>query len=176
MNINLAITQGASILKDNLIKNPYLDSEILMTKAIEKDRKYILLNSKRDLDKEDLNFFQKLIKKRSIGKPIAYLTNKKFFWNSEFTISDDILIPRPDTELVIEKVLDLTAYKKKLNILFPRSCEKLCLVKRLVNYQIMKQSPQKASYQDIVSSFQAIKYLQLIAFLLTVSLLLTRAC
>ena len=88
-----------------------------MTKAIEKDRKYILLNSKRDLDKENLNTFKKLIKKRSIGKPIAYLTNKKFFWNSEFTVSDDILIPRPDTELVIEKVLDLTAYKKKLNIL-----------------------------------------------------------
>ena len=117
MNINSAIIHGAKVLKDNLIKNPYLDSEILMTKVIKKDRKYILLNSKRDLDKQDLNTFQKLIKKRSIGKPIAYLTNKKFFWNSEFTLSDATLIPRPDTELVIEKVLDLTAYKKKLNIL-----------------------------------------------------------
>ena len=117
MNINSAIIRGAKVLKDNLIKNPYLDSEILMTKAIEKDRKYILLNPKKDLDKEDLNTFQNLIKKRSVGRPIAYLINKKFFWNSEFTVSDDILIPRPDTELIIEKVLDLTAYKKKLNIL-----------------------------------------------------------
>ena len=117
MNINSAIIHGAKVLKDNLIKNPYLDSEILMTMAIEKDRKYILLNSKRNLDKEDLNSFQKLTKKRSTGKPIAYLTNKKFFWNSEFAVLDDILIPRPDTELVIEKVLDLTANKKKLNIL-----------------------------------------------------------
>ena len=117
MNINSAIIHGAKVLKDNFIKNPYLDSEILMTKAIEKDRKYLLLNSKRDLDKKDLNTFKKLIKKRSIGKPIAYLTNKKFFWNSEFTVSDGILIPRPDTELVIEKVLDLTVYKKKINIL-----------------------------------------------------------
>jgi release factor glutamine methyltransferase len=117
MNISSAIIHGAKVLKDNLIKNPYLDSEILMTKAIKKDRKYILLNSKRDLEKEDLNTFQNLIKKRSIGKPIAYLTNKKFFWNSEFTVSDGILIPRPDTELVVEKVLDLTKYKKNLNIL-----------------------------------------------------------
>ena len=117
MNINSAIIHGAKVLKDNLIKNPYLDSEILMTMAIEKDRKYILLNSKRNLDKEDLNTFQKLIKKRSIGKPIAYLSNKKFFWNSEFAVSDNILIPRPDTELVIEKILDLTANKKKLSIL-----------------------------------------------------------
>ena len=49
MNINSAIIHGAKVLKDNLIKNPYLDSEILMTMAIEKDRKYILLNSKRNL-------------------------------------------------------------------------------------------------------------------------------
>ncbi len=117
MNIQSAIIQGTKVLKDNFIKNPYLDSEILMTQAIEKDRKYILINSKKDLDKKDLNTFQILIKKRTIGKPIAYLTNKKFFWKSEFTLSDDILIPRPDTEVIIEKVLDLTRYKKKLNIL-----------------------------------------------------------
>ena len=117
MNINSAIIQGAKVLKDNSIKNSYLDSEILMTKVIRKDRKYILLNNKKDLDTKDLNTFKELIKERSIGKPIAYLTNKKFFWKSEFILSDDILIPRPDTELVIEKVLDLTVYKKKLNIL-----------------------------------------------------------
>ncbi len=117
MNIYSAIIYGAKILKDNLIKNPYLDSEILMMKAIEEDRKYILLNYKMDLNKKDLNTFQKLINKRSIGKPIAYLINKKFFWNSEFILSDDILIPRPDTELIIEKVLDLTANKNKLNVL-----------------------------------------------------------
>ena len=117
MNINSAIIQGAKILKDSFIKNPYLDSEILMAKAIEKNRKYILLNSKRLLEAESLNFFQILIKNRSAGKPIAYLVNKKFFWNSEFIVSNDTLIPRPDTELIIEKVLKLTAYKKKLNML-----------------------------------------------------------
>ena len=73
--------EGAKFLKENFIKNSYLDSEILMTKVIKKDRKYILLNNNIDLDREDLNTFRKLIKKRSIGKPIAYLTNKKFFWN-----------------------------------------------------------------------------------------------
>ncbi len=117
MNIESAIIQGAKILKDSFIKNPYLDSEILMSKVIEKDRKYILLNSKRNLDSKDLNIFQKLIKKRSMGKPIAYLTYKKSFWNSEFTLSEGTLIPRPDTELVIEKILNLTKNKKKLNLL-----------------------------------------------------------
>ena len=113
MNINSAIIQGAKVLKERFINNPYLDSEILMTNVIQKDKKYILLNSKRDLSRDDLNTFQKLIIKRSFGKPIAYLINKKFFWESEFTVSDHTLIPRPDTELIVEKVLDLTVYKKK---------------------------------------------------------------
>ena len=117
MNINSAIINGAKVLKDNSISNPFLDSEILMAKAIDKDRKYVLLNSKRPIDIDDLNMFQKLIKKRSLGKPIAYLTNKKFFWNSEFLVSNDTLIPRPDTELIIEKVLELTCHKKNISIL-----------------------------------------------------------
>ena len=52
-----------------------------------------------------------------MGKPVSYLTNKKFFWNSEFFISNDILIPRPDTEIVIENVLRFTKSKNKINIL-----------------------------------------------------------
>ena len=63
MNINAAIMQGARVLKKNFIKNPFLDSEILMTKVIKKDRKYIVLNSKKDLDKKDLNIFKELITK-----------------------------------------------------------------------------------------------------------------
>ncbi|MDC0046749.1 peptide chain release factor N(5)-glutamine methyltransferase [Candidatus Pelagibacter sp.] len=117
MNIYSAIINGAEILKDRSIPTPYLDSEILMTKTIQKNRKYILLNSKKNLNKEDLNHFQNLIKKRSYREPIAYLTNKKFFWKSEFFVTEDTLIPRPDTELVIENVLKLTKNKKKLNIL-----------------------------------------------------------
>ena len=117
MNLNSAIIQGAKLLKENFINNPYLDSEILMAKVIKKDRKYILLNSKKYLESENLNSFKKLIKMRLSGKPIAYLINKKFFWNSEFIVSNDTLIPRPDSELIIEKVLKLTRHKNKLNLL-----------------------------------------------------------
>ena len=117
MNINLAIIQGAKVLKDNFIKNAYLDSEILLTKVINKDRKYILVNSSKHLNNKDLNNFKKLIRKRSFGHPIAHITNKKFFWNSEFNVSNETLIPRPDTELLVEKVLDLTKHKNNLNLL-----------------------------------------------------------
>ena len=117
MNINLAINQGSKTLSKMFISNPQLDSELLMAKIINKDRNYILLNSNTYLNRNDLINFYSLIKQRSLGKPIAYLTNKKNFWNSEFFITKDTLIPRPDTELLVENVLRLTKQKNKINIL-----------------------------------------------------------
>ncbi len=117
MKINLALKQGSKTLKDRFIPNYQLDSEILMAKTINKDRNYILLNSKYSLNKNELNFFYKLIKSRSFGNPVAYLTNKKFFWNSEFYVAKNVLIPRPDTELIVENVLNLTKQKNSISIL-----------------------------------------------------------
>ena len=117
MNINLAITEGAEILRSNLIQNSNLDSEILMAETIKKNRKYILLNPNKYLEQNELIYFKKLIKNRSLGKPIAYLTNKKSFWNSEFFVTRDTLIPRPDTELIVDSVLRLTRNKDSMHIL-----------------------------------------------------------
>ena len=117
MNINSAIKNGSDILKNKFIPSPQLDSEILMATTINSDRKYTLLNSNHLLCKNDLKKFFNLIQQRSLGKPIAYLTNKKYFWNSEFYITNDTLIPRPDTELIVENVLKLTKQKNKINIL-----------------------------------------------------------
>ena len=117
MNINLAINEGSKILRSKNIISSQLDSEILMAKTIKKDRNYILLNSKNSLNKYDLNYFFNLIEKRSLGNPVAYLTNKKFFWNSEFFITNHTLIPRPDTELIVENILRLTKQKNRINIL-----------------------------------------------------------
>ena len=117
MNINFAINNGAKILKEKSIPNSFLDAEILLAKVVKKNREYLLLNPKKSLNEKDLIYFDELIKDRSEGKPIAYLTNKKFFWNSEFLVTKDTLIPRPDTELIVENVLNLTKYKKNLQIL-----------------------------------------------------------
>ena len=117
MKIYSAIKQGVEILKSNYISSAHLDSEILMATAINKDRQYIILNSNKKLNPNDLVNFDKLIKNRSHGEPVAYLTNKKFFWKSEFFVTKDTLIPRPDTELLIECLLKLSRNKNKLSIL-----------------------------------------------------------
>jgi release factor glutamine methyltransferase len=117
MNIDIAIRQATLLLKKFDIKSPLLDSEILMSKAIQKDRKFIILNQNYKISKISLNFFKSLVSQRSLGMPISYLTKKKFFWKHEFNIDKDILIPRPDTELIVEETLKLMKHKKNIKIL-----------------------------------------------------------
>jgi len=117
MNIRSAVTAGTNILKDRSIISAKLDTEILMAKVLGTNREYIILNNNKVLDKKNLEYFKKLIKERANRKPIAYLLKKKFFWNSEFYVNKDTLIPRPDTELIIEQVLKITKNRNKLSLL-----------------------------------------------------------
>tara|TARA_B100001093_G_scaffold106345_1_gene98694 strand:+ start:334 stop:1176 length:843 start_codon:yes stop_codon:yes gene_type:complete len=117
MDIQSVINEGENILKSKFIETAKLDTELLMSKAINRDRKYIILNNKKKVDEKQLKIFRNLIQKRSDRKPIAYLTNKKFFWKSEFLVDNNILIPRPDTELIIDQVLKFTKHKNNLNVL-----------------------------------------------------------
>ena len=117
MNIRSAIIKGANILKNKSINSAKLDSEILLASVIDKDRKYLILNNDQIIKEKNLKHFQKLINKRSLGEPIAYLTNEKFFWNYKFFVTKDTLIPRPDTELIVEQILKLTKSKTKMKIL-----------------------------------------------------------
>jgi release factor glutamine methyltransferase len=116
MRLGIAINNASQKLKTNNIKSALIDSELLLSKAINKSREFIILNSKHDINKKDYHYFQELIDQRLKGKPIAYLIGKKFFWKHEFEINDKVLIPRPDTEIIIEQVLNI--YKKKSNISF----------------------------------------------------------
>jgi len=117
MNILTAINEASEVLKKNHIKSPKLDSEILLSKIIKKDRKYIILNSNKELKNNYFIMFNKLIAKRTLGKPVAYLIGKKDFWKYEFYVSEETLIPRPDTEILIDHILKTTKYKSKLRVL-----------------------------------------------------------
>ncbi len=137
MNIQELIDHGSRVLKQNNIVSYSLDSEILMSKAIQKDRGYIMLNLHKKLDKQISNFYKDLIIQRSTHKPIAYILGKKSFWNYEFNISSDVLIPRPDTEIIVEKVLQITKNKSKLKILdigIGSGCILLTILKEKLNF------------------------------------------
>ena len=117
MNIENILKEGIGILQKNKISNPQLDSEILLSNSIKRDKKHVILNPKEVLNSEQLGKFKSLIERRKKGEPIAYLINKKEFWKDEFFVNKDVLIPRPDSELIIEQVLKIYSKDDQLQIL-----------------------------------------------------------
>ncbi len=117
MNIETAIHKASLDLKQNNIVSSQLDSEILMSNVLKKDRKFIFLNPNKELNDIQYQKFKKLVSSRLRSKPIAYITEKKFFWKYEFKVNNKVLIPRPDTELIIEQVLEIYKHKNRINLL-----------------------------------------------------------
>ena len=117
MNIENILNEGINILQKNKIANPQLDSEILLSDSIKRDKKHIILNPKEILNSEQLGKFKSLIERRKKGEPIAYLINKKEFWKDEFFVNKNVLIPRPDSELIIEQVLKIYSKDVQLQVL-----------------------------------------------------------
>ena len=117
MNIKSLLQEGSKILKENNIFSHKLDSEILMSKILRKDRKFLILNQTFKPDKTCSKHFKNLIEQRAKGKPVAYLVGSKYFWKYKFNLIENVLIPRPDTELIIENVLEITKNKSKLRVL-----------------------------------------------------------
>ena len=117
MNIQTAVQKAQLFLKKKNIKTPVLDSQILMSEAIKKEKEFIIFNFDKEISNKNLEYFNKLIHQRARGEPIAYLVKKKYFWKYQFSVNRDVLIPRPDTEVLIEEVLKLTKNKDNLNLL-----------------------------------------------------------
>ena len=118
MNLRNALNQASRILiKNEIIKSTLLDSEILMCKAINRNREFIISNLNNKIDKNSLKYFKDLVLQRACGKPISYITGTKNFWKFQFQINNNVLIPRPDTEIIIEEVIKITKNKKKLRVL-----------------------------------------------------------
>ena len=154
MNIEKTLNKAIVFLKQHNIKNPHLDSEILLSKIINKDRKYVILNSKENLKDKDLNNFNVLIDRRRKGEPIAYLVNNKEFWKYTFYVDQNVLIPRPDTELIVEQVLKIYSkdrYLQILDIVTGSGCILLSLLKERPKFygtgiDISKQSIKVSKY------------------------------
>ena len=117
MNIQTLLNQASKTLDNSSNTSSKLDSEILLSKIIKKNRKYLILNSNEELKKENIKSFDYLVKRRKKGEPIAYLINKKEFWKQNFYINQNVLIPRPDTETLVEETLKLFNVNSKLNML-----------------------------------------------------------
>ena len=107
MNYLQAIDFGINSLKQKKTKNYNLDSELLLAKVLNLTREELLINLNKKIQKKIFIKYKKLIKRRAKKEPIAYLLKKKEFWKYRFYVNKDVLIPRPETELIIEEALKI---------------------------------------------------------------------
>ena len=111
MNISELINIGSDKLKEKKIISYKLDSEILASSLLKKDRNFLLLNLNNQVPVKLVSKFKDLILRRSLKEPVAYILKRKEFWSMLFETNKDTLIPRPETELMVDELQKM--FKKK---------------------------------------------------------------
>ena len=106
---------GERELKQKKIVSSRLDSELLLSKVLKKKREEILINLEQKICQKYFLKYKQLIQRRSQCEPIAYIVKEKEFWSKNFLVSSDTLIPRPETELIVEKLTKIFEEKKNFN-------------------------------------------------------------
>ena len=117
MNYQNILYKTANILEKNFIKNSKLDCEILLSKTLKIKREKLLVNLDKKISNLELYKYYQLLNRRKRKEPIAYILGYKEFWKNKFFVNKNVLIPRPDTECIIEETLKLIPKNTSKNIL-----------------------------------------------------------
>ncbi|HEX5411349.1 MAG TPA: peptide chain release factor N(5)-glutamine methyltransferase [Terriglobia bacterium] len=107
MQIRDALQAGLKCLLDHDVPSAGLAAELLLMHVLQKDRSFLYTHPDRELPGEQLEAYMGLIGQRCTGKPTQYITGHQEFWGLDFEVTPAVLIPRPETEHIIEAVLDL---------------------------------------------------------------------
>jgi len=108
MTIKEALAKATKQFAINHFITPHLDAEILLSHVLNKPKEFLHTHPEKNLVKTQLKNFISLINKRLEKKPIAYLTKEKWFYGYKFYVNKDVLIPRPETEHLVEEALNIT--------------------------------------------------------------------
>ena len=110
------IKQASQFLKKHNVSSYELDAEIILSNLMGVTREFLILNDHLEVSKKIRKKYNSAIKRRVNSEPVAYITGKKEFWSQDFTVNYATLIPRPETELLLYKVVSFFK-NKKINIL-----------------------------------------------------------
>ena len=113
MEIFKLLNSSAKKLKDKNIISHQLDAEILLSNVLKISREKMLIDSNNKISPKILPYFQKMLNRRLAQEPVAYILNKREFWSQNFSVNKDTLIPRPETELMVDRIVKM--FKKKIN-------------------------------------------------------------
>ena len=117
MNINSLIKQGSEILKKKNINSHQIDAELLLSKTIKKNRSFLFTNDESKVSSKTIFNYLNFILRRKQYEPLSYITQTKEFWSLCFDVNHNVLIPRPETEIIVEQVIRKFRLKNSINIL-----------------------------------------------------------
>ena len=117
MNCSKILSNATAILKKKFIRNPSLDSEIILSNILKINRDKLLLNLDKTIRNSEITKFKNHIDRRKKREPVAYILGHKNFWKSNFKVNKDVLIPRPETEHLVEEVLNIIPKNASFNVL-----------------------------------------------------------
>ncbi|MFC1662898.1 peptide chain release factor N(5)-glutamine methyltransferase [Patescibacteria group bacterium] len=112
MTIKDTLARAVNLLIKNKISSPHLDAEILLAKVISRDRSFLTAHSEYVMSARQINNYHQAIHRRTGGEPVAYITGHKEFYGLDFLVNKHVLIPRPDTELLVEKAIEIITRNK----------------------------------------------------------------
>lgn len=107
MNIKEALEYGIKILKENNIDNPILKARMLLANILGQNKEYLIIHETEKLNENEESKYKKDLKEISKRVPIQYITKKQEFMGLEFYVDKDVLIPQPDTEILVEEIINI---------------------------------------------------------------------
>ena len=116
MNLENIVKQASQILKNYNIYSHELDAQVILSNIMGAEREYLIINNKIDISEKIEKKYQTAIKRRIKGEPVAYIIGKKEFWSKDFIVNHSTLVPRPETELLIYKLINFFK-NRRINIL-----------------------------------------------------------
>ena len=159
MEIFKLLNSSAKKLKDKNIISHQLDAEILLSNVLKISREKMLIDSNNKISPKILPYFQKMLNRRLAQEPVAYILNKREFWSQNFSVNKDTLIPRPETELMVDRIVKM--FKKKLFILDIGTGSGCILLSLLYELKNSKGIGIDISKNALKVAYQNAKYLKL---------------
>lgn len=117
LTIQLALQQATQVLSKAHFESARLEAELLLAHVLNQSRTHLFTWSDKLLTTEQITRFNQLVQERLVGKPIAYIIGKREFWTLDLVVTPDTLIPRPETELLVELALELIPKNEPYSIL-----------------------------------------------------------
>lgn len=115
VTIEKLLENGIQNIRKREYNNPSLDAQLILSYILQKDRMYLHLYKDNEVKKSDEEKFYQMIKRRDEGYPLQYMTNSQEFMGLDFYVRDGVLIPRSDTEILVEKIIKIVELLYKDN-------------------------------------------------------------